>query len=586
VTDDSGLEFCSNIVMPSLPHRVRCVGHDADRNVFLTIEVHDKASNNTVYLRSERRYAVPVSLLGTVSSVSSIRSFADSQLNAGSLLKNSGIKTTVLGYFTSGYGADLTGATDATAAVQNCLNAAGAGGVCKIDPGGIVKLIGDLTVPAQTTLDCGATFPDIYSLPGAGIRLDPTKSILLGGTSSTVRNCLIVPNGMTFPQADSAGFIGTAINTQGSTSIEIENVEILGFDACINGYGSSRPRYTRIYMDCNGVTNGGAFITGNEVDAGSVRDVKLQVIGTAASCPGRLRQGTGWFMHDSPSGGIFADNVVVQDFQVANYYIKNYNNFMGGRIWSDYASAAGCTIGTTKGFILDNSSDIHIDHLNLNGTQTGLVLQNFASSGYSTYIGDLFINGIGQDCVLINGGGHLTVDSIRTNTVASPLSCGRYAVNYNDSTSSSFIKINRGNLFYVNGGASPYIGTAYNTSPGVQLQLGTIVTDLPPGAAMVGGAAQPRPPTVASAATLALKPGQCAFLCTVSGSTTITAITGASSGDDIVLEFQGSITVSHTSTLHLSGNRDLSAVAGTLLHLRCASYNGTTVVCSEIGRGG
>jgi hypothetical protein len=40
----------------------------------------------------------------------------------------------------SGFAADLTGGNDATAAISSCLNAAGPGGICEIDPGGIVKI--------------------------------------------------------------------------------------------------------------------------------------------------------------------------------------------------------------------------------------------------------------------------------------------------------------------------------------------------------------------------------------------------------------------------------------------------------------
>ena len=45
------------------------------------------------------------------------------------------------GQLLSSYGADLTGAVDSTAALQNCLNAAGIGGSCAINYGAKIKIL-------------------------------------------------------------------------------------------------------------------------------------------------------------------------------------------------------------------------------------------------------------------------------------------------------------------------------------------------------------------------------------------------------------------------------------------------------------
>jgi len=45
-------------------------------------------------------------------------------------------------------------------ALNSCLSPAGAGGVCAIDRGATLKLLGNISIPAHTTVDCQATFPD------------------------------------------------------------------------------------------------------------------------------------------------------------------------------------------------------------------------------------------------------------------------------------------------------------------------------------------------------------------------------------------------------------------------------------------
>lgn len=510
--------------------------------------------------------------------------------------KNGGVPPLMI----STFGADLTGTNDATTALNNCLGAAGAGGTCTIDRGAIIKALGNVAVPAQTTLDCGVTFTDVNSLAGPSIRLDPLHSILFSGNNAAVHNCEIVPNGMTFPQTSSSAWTGTAINTQGNGSVEIINTQIVGFDVCVNGYGSSRPVYKRVYMDCNGgAATGGTttpptsatFVTGNEVDAGFVTDVKIQVIGTGATCPARERQGTGWYAHDSLAGGVFADNVVVQDNQTFQYYLKNYNNFMGGHIWADYDSAGGCAIGSSVGAAFNNVNTAHFDHLNINGTQTGLKDFGDTTNTQSVEISDLFLNGIGQDCVVVGGtsssAGQLTLDTFRTNVSTVPAPCGRYAINYADDGLTSFVKINHGNMYDVNGGISPYVFFTPNSnapSPGWQVQIGNITTDLPAGSALIGGNVLPGPQGIASAAALAVKPFQCSYMCSVSGTTSITSITGVSPGDEVTLQFQGILTVTNGNNLRLAGNANFTTGAGSLLVLKCNSLNGTSVVCIEVSR--
>jgi hypothetical protein len=482
----------------------------------------------------------------------------------------------------STYGADVSGTADATAALSKCLAAATAGGTCTVDRGGTVKVLSDLTIPAQTTLDCGATFTDMNNnLTGPAIHLDPAHSIRFGGTQAAIHNCLIIPDSMTFPQSDSGGWRGTAISTQGYASPEIVNTEIVGFDTCVNAYNSGRILIRRNVLDCTGSTEG-SLVTGGESDSGFVEDLKLQVVGTLATCPARMRRGIGWYWHNATSGGVFADNVVAQDFQTADYYFSNVNNLLAGTLWADFASADGCPRGQSVGVLWDSINNAHVSHLDLNGVQTGLLLKGNQQHATNT-IDDLMLNGIGEDCIVVTAAGHLNISSLHTNQTTAG-NCGRYAVNYNDKQNASFVSIAKGTLTGVHGGTSPYVYTAYAASPGWQLQLGAIVSDLPPGSPLVGGAVLPGPQTIASGTTLALRPGQCSFMCTVSGINSITAISGVSPGDTVTLQFQAAMRVVNGNNIRLSGKQDFVTQSGSLLRMICNSLDGVHVTCTEMSR--
>src|SRR5207302_487071 len=137
----------------------------------------------------------------------------------------------------------------------------------------------------------------------------------------------------------------------------------------------------------------------------------------------------------------FVDNTVAQDFQTADWNIKNYNNFVAGKIWADFDAGDGCARGSSKGAIVDNASTFHADYLSINGAQTGIIFQNASSNQFTQHINDLFFNAIGQDCVSIISGGRISIDNIATNVGTG--NCGRYAVNYADTSGATFLKIGK-----------------------------------------------------------------------------------------------------------------------------------------------
>ena len=361
-------------------------------------------------------------------------------------------------------GVDLTGVNDSSAALQNCLNAAGVGGTCQLNPGAKIRVLSNITIPAQTTLDCAETFADEGSLVGPAIRLAAAKSFLYGGVNAAIHNCLILPDGMTFPQSSSSSWTGTAINTQGNNAPEVINTEIAGFDTAILASGSGRVFFSKIVADGNGVTNGGVIVTGGNGDLGTLYDVKLQVVASSLLGCARIRQGTGfYFLND---GGERGYALIAQDFQTNAVNIVGANSIHISDLWTDYAVGNGCTPGTSVGVRIQTGTDLHFDHLDLNGTQTGLQIVNQANNA-TVQLGDVFCNMIGQDGISLGGaggsnsGGNVSIVTLRGNNLATPNAVGRYYVNYLDTAGFTQLDILSGTL--VKGASTPYINVPSGT---------------------------------------------------------------------------------------------------------------------------
>jgi hypothetical protein len=163
--------------------------------------------------------------------------------NSAPATKNGGLPPLMV----STFGADLTGANDATTPLNNCLSAAGSGGICAIDRGAVLKLLGNPRIPAHTTLDCQQTFPDAEdgdhlsdypTMPA--LKLDSGRTIQAGGIAAQIQNCLVYRNGMTFPAADASAFAGTAISADGNNNFTALNIEVIGFNTCVDVHGTLR----------------------------------------------------------------------------------------------------------------------------------------------------------------------------------------------------------------------------------------------------------------------------------------------------------------------------------------------------------
>jgi len=244
--------------------------------------------------------------------------------------------------YVSAYGADLTGTSDSSAAVNSCLAAAGIGGVCYVDPGAKLLLAGNIPIPGHTTLDCLQNLPDSSDAPTSAygtnpaLRLNSTYVIYANGPSAAIRNCLIYKTGMTFPVTDSSAFSGMALWDNGNINFNVTNSVIIGFDTAIWVQGA-RPYIDKVYVDGTGVSKAAIEIDTGNTDSGYVREVKIQPLAQppVRTCSGSTRPGTGLRMGGVGGPGAYLDDIVVQDFQTAQYDFEGGGTTLIGKIWAD-----------------------------------------------------------------------------------------------------------------------------------------------------------------------------------------------------------------------------------------------------------
>ena len=482
------------------------------------------------------------------------------------------------------FGADPTGAADSAAALQHCLDAVGQGGTCFVDNGARLKLLRTVTIPANTTLDCGFAFPDDSDgnsgswgrLPA--LMLGSRHTIAAGGAGVAIRHCLIIRNGMTFPARNPSAYAGTAISGAGFAGLTLEDDIIIGFATAVDADHVNRVFLRRIYADGAGSPKP-VIIVGHNGDSGFLEDIKLQPLAAATpyTCKSRIRPGIGLeFDHDT---GEFVDNVVSQDFQVADYRWINANSTMAGRIWSDFY--AGCPKGRSVGFDLEDTTQMHFSHAAAYGTQTGVLI---ARNGpfQTVFFDELLAADIGRDCLQLGergGGGAGAVMIGKLDFSNSALSCARYAILYDDEKASSTISIHDGSMANVHGRAAPYIYLNAGISPGAQLRIDKLNTDLGPGADVYGGIAAV-PVSLASAGVLDLDPKVDIFR--ITGDTDIRALHGVWSGREITLIFSRRLTVHNGGDLALAGGADFTTRAGSMLRLFCYGTGGAPPVqCKE-----
>lgn len=390
----------------------------------------------------------------------------------------------------STYGADVTGVNDSTTALQGCLNSVGAGNVCNVDPGAKLKIMGNVAIPANTTLKCGFTFNDsedsavasFGTLPA--IMLDSGHTISAAGQGAMIQNCLIYRNGMTFPAPNSSAYGGLAISDAGNSNFSLRDSVVLGFATCLYITGS-RPYVIHDHFDCAGASGTGQSGAAVEVDnansgdSGTFADLKGQPFGTGnGSCTASLRPGVGLAMYgfNFLTGGLVFQNYAVAQFEFGGTIM------VGGTLWSDDLGST-CGYGSSIGVWLPGG-ELQAATLNINNTQTGLKVDAGLAS-----IASLVVNVIGQDCIY-NTNGRIWVGQLATNMYnsASTPNCGRYASELDASATTGFLTIGQAFVNKVNGSSPPYFHSSKSGAaiPDA-LNIGQVVSDQPFGTNLYGG---------------------------------------------------------------------------------------------------
>lgn len=375
------------------------------------------------------------------------------------------------------FGADATATTSSSTALQNCMNAGGLMNVCSV-AGYSILISGSVTIPASNGISCGWAFGDVSdvniskfnNIPSIILASGSSLLTAVSGESPTITNCVIRPNGMTFPASHASAFTGTAIQDTAidAGGITIKDSVILGFDSCIYTTGS-RPVIDRVYCDGEGVTHAAIDVSNNNTDGGYIDKIKIQPLATGnygnvtSSCSGVTRAGTGLRI-----GGInFYGQVVVQNYQASQIEIDS--PVPGGILWADFPYQCANTYPNSTGVVINPgnpSPGTWIDQLNLNGMGIGLA----AKSGVS-HVNLIFANVITGDCIQLGVSGvssaYLKIGNYSTNngnTTATSHNCGNnagasggtgFALNWKDSTTNSFIQIDQGHLNNI--ASTPYI---------------------------------------------------------------------------------------------------------------------------------
>jgi hypothetical protein len=300
-------------------------------------------------------------------------------------------------------GAVGDGSSDDMAAFQTSLNAAAGGEI--VAPPARYYIGENLTIPANTTLDCRAPFltdgAHLSSLNTApALVLDPAATIIARGPHAGIKNCLILASGITYPVSSEPGWIGIAVSDGGYSDLTLSHDTIVGFDTCAYVSGP-RPWIDNLYADCTGVSRAALELDVGNTDSGYVINVKFQDIGSQRGCSVIIRPGTGLRVAGKPEGtaGVWLDNIVSQNFH--GYDFDFENGVIFGNLWGDDVGHACNSYGAAIGMKIAGGAVVYGGTINVNQARIGIIdhgmlLADFVNSGFA-----------GSDCLRLSGTFHV-----------------------------------------------------------------------------------------------------------------------------------------------------------------------------------
>jgi hypothetical protein len=454
------------------------------------------------------------------------------------------------------FGAAGNGTTDDSTPLTNAAASLGAsGGIVYLSCTKNYAILSNVTIPANVTVQhCRGGNP--WGNPGFDWSSEPLGSqphINLASTatitmaSNTGFDGVILKSGTTFPVSSPSGFAGTAIKlATGFVSDVHINAFIVGFATCVDGSAGGDHQRWNIECDANPATGVGAVIVGNGGDTNwfKIRTYPWGTVGAAS--PTLTRSGIGTQVLAGPlddarmdlfdfghavgvdtraNGNVHYDHVWVDNNATMGMYVYNNNNSYFNSVWT----------WTTPGILFQSSSSVSFGlvYCNSNGVASVSCITTASGVGPSIQISNLHI---GQS--------------------------SSYGINIG--STSAHLTIGKAILTGINGGVAPYIvGPSGWTADQVRITQITS-TDLPAGGALFGGNVQALP-SVASASLLAPPTAYDHFL--VTGTTTITNISGNWADRRLILTFAGALTLSNNANISLTAGTNLTTAAGTTIAL-------------------
>ena len=449
---------------------------------------------------------------------------------------------------------DLTGAIDATAALNAVLAASPASGVAYVMPAGsILRIDGIVTVPNNCAIvaaspSVGHAAPNLIAPFGPRVLIAAAGSLRLAN-GARLAGLKIERQGLVwFPPAASSHvatqFLGTAITTQGATAdVTVEDCMILGFEWAFYpgdlALQTSRVRIRRNRVDCR---NG--FRLHDSFDTAVIEDNHFWPYTTLGSPvetdyrhterPGRavwLSGANDWtairhcFIYNYV-GGIRVDGtsgyVMLEDLQVDGYGTGPIN---GSR---------GITVSGT-------SFDVTVERPRIHGYDIGILVETTSPNNVVNVIAPVIAECRQQGVLVTSGRVFVSDPVVRYGGLSGQIANTGYGL---------FCTNNAAALLTVRGGSYTGLGGCIGGDVGARVRYlggGQFRGVLVP-------VQNPFNHVQASADPLRLDPEGVMF--TITGTTSFGTLNDAATfaGRGIVLRFDGVLTVANMGTMRLDGN--------------------------------
>ena len=468
------------------------------------------------------------------------------------------------------YSAAHDGVTNDVTPLTNAMAALGAqGGFVNLSCAYNYYIGSNVTIPANVTVrHCrGAGWkgnPGTDWATGAigsqpHVRLSSTATITLSSNSGY--EGVVLRSGLTIPAADASTYAGIAFKlpSGGANDTKLDILAV-GFATCVDGTnGGDRYRW-QIECDGNPSAAAGAVIVGPSADSSEAK-IRTYPWGTVAYPTSPVLTRTGYGIQIL-AGTQDDSRLDLFDFGHAQgVWTAATGNVRYRHVWTDNNASYGLHI-----FANDRSTfDAVYAYWN-----TGIRIENNAAINIGYYLCD---TGTVANAECFEAAAGIT--SVTNFGFMDVKKATLFAINLGGT--GSRVNIAAGSFVNVHGGVGPYIVGASGWDTEQVFISPSVTFDLAAGSSVKGGNVV-NYKSLASAATLALPTSNSEFY--ITGTSNISNITGTWGGRQIMLRFNGVLTLDQTGNLLLATGKYTTAV-GSYLRL---VFDQDTAKWVEVGR--